>query len=123
VECRYENVAVLAGLSPRHTVAFDGPTGPPEASELTVETEELQTEIAKVNWYHSIPLGNDIVTPGVDNSSLRLAKLHLPEELSGKSVLDVGAWEGFFSFEAERGGAEGVLATDSFCWGGGGWGT
>ena len=88
-----------------------------------METEELQTEIAKVNWYHSIPLGNDIVTPGVDNSSLRLAKLHLPEDLSGKSVLDVGAWDGFFSFEAERRGAERVLATDSFCWGGGGWGT
>ncbi len=38
-------------------------------------------------------------------------------------MLDVGAWDGFFSFEAERRGAERVLATDSFCWGGGGWGT
>jgi tRNA (mo5U34)-methyltransferase len=90
---------------------------------LSVETEQLQTEIAKVNWYHSIPLGDGIVTPGVDDSSLRLPKIHLPEDLSGKTVLDVGAWDGFFSFEAERRGAERVLATDSFCWGGGGWGT
>ena len=88
-----------------------------------METEELQTEIAKVNWYHSIPLGNDIVTPGVDNSSLRLAKLHLPEELSGKSVLDVGAWDGFFSFEAERRGAARVVAADYYAWHGTGWGT
>ena len=88
-----------------------------------METEQLQTEIAKVNWYHSIPLGDGIVTPGVDDSSLRLPKIHIPEDLSGKTVLDVGASDGFFSFEAERRGAERVLATDSFCWGGGGWGT
>jgi hypothetical protein len=48
-----------------------------------VETEELQTEIAKVTWYHSIPHGDGIVTPGVDNSSLRLPKIRLPEDLSG----------------------------------------
>ena len=79
-----------------------------------METEELQTEIAKVTWYHSIPLDEGIVTPGVDNSSLRLPKIHLPQDLRGKSVLDVGAWDGFFSFEAERRGAERVLATESF---------
>ena len=88
-----------------------------------MDTEQLQTEIAKVNWYHSIPLGQSVVTPGVDDSSLRLPKIHIPEDLRGKTVLDVGAWDGFFSFEAERRGAEHVLATDSFCWGGGGWGT
>jgi hypothetical protein len=33
------------------------------------------------------------------------------------------AWDGFFSFEAERRGAQRVLATDSFCWDVGGWGT
>jgi len=38
-------------------------------------------------------------------------------------VLDVGAWDGFFSFEAERRGAARVLATDDFSWSGGGWGT
>ncbi len=47
----------------------------------------------------------------------------MPEELSGRSVLDVGAWDGYFSFEAERRGARRVLATDWYCWGGPGWGT
>ena len=33
-------------------------------------------------------------------------------------MLDIGAWDGFFSFEAERRGAARVLATDSFVWSG-----
>ncbi|HKX31746.1 MAG TPA: DUF1698 domain-containing protein [Blastocatellia bacterium] len=37
----------------------------------------------------------------------------LPEDLSGKRLLDVGCWDGFYSFEAERHGAE-VVAAD--CW-------
>jgi tRNA (mo5U34)-methyltransferase len=42
--------------------------------------------------------------------------------LAGKSVLDIGAWDGAFAFEAERRGARRVLATDHFCWSGPGWG-
>lgn len=45
------------------------------------------------------------------------------QPVAGKSVLDIGAWDGFFSFEAERRGARRVLATDHFCWSGPGWGT
>jgi hypothetical protein len=29
----------------------------------------------------------------------------MPERLDDRSVLDIGAWDGFFSFEAERRGA------------------
>jgi tRNA (mo5U34)-methyltransferase len=43
--------------------------------------------------------------------------------VQGRSVLDIGAWDGFFSFEAETRGAASVLATDHFCWSGPGWGT
>ena len=39
------------------------------------------------------------------------------------TVLDIGVWDGFFSFEAERRGAQRVLATDWYCWSGPGWGT
>ncbi len=42
--------------------------------------------------------------------------MKLPEDLSGQTVLDIGAWDGFFSFEAERRGASRVLATDSYVW-------
>jgi tRNA (mo5U34)-methyltransferase len=64
-----------------------------------------------------------VVTPGIDPTPARLRELQIPDDLTGLTVLDVGAWDGFFSFEAELRGASRVLATDSFCWGGGGWGT
>src|SRR5919204_2170960 len=85
--------------------------------------EAVRSEIANVNWYHRIELGDGIVTPGVDDTDNRMAALELPADLSGKSVLDIGAWDGVFSFEAERRGAGRVLATDSYCWSGEGWGT
>jgi tRNA (mo5U34)-methyltransferase len=85
--------------------------------------DALRREVANIKWWHTIDLGNGIVTPGIDPSSARLRELQIPEDLTGFTVLDVGAWDGFFSFEAERRGARRVLATDSFCWGQGGWGT
>ena len=47
----------------------------------------------------------------------------LPQDLSGRSVLDIGAWDGFFSFEAERRHAARVVACDYYAWHGVGWGT
>jgi tRNA (mo5U34)-methyltransferase len=41
----------------------------------------------------------------------RLDSFRLPADLSGKRVLDVGPWDGFFTFEAERRGAS-VTAMD-----------
>jgi tRNA (mo5U34)-methyltransferase len=84
---------------------------------------DLLSDVAAIEWYHSIDLGHGVRTPGKDDSPLRLARLGLPPALNGLSVLDIGAWDGFFSFEAERRGATRVLATDSFSWGGGGWGS
>lgn len=87
------------------------------------DIEKVKAEIADVNWYHRIDLGDGIVTPGVDDTPNRMAPLELPSDLSGRSVLDIGAWDGVFTFEAERRGASRVLATDSYCWSGEGWGT
>jgi GT2 family glycosyltransferase/SAM-dependent methyltransferase len=41
----------------------------------------------------------------------RLAQFPIPADLHGKRVLDIGAWDGWFSFEMERRGAE-VVAID-----------
>jgi tRNA (mo5U34)-methyltransferase len=87
------------------------------------DLDHLKREVARIKWYHQIDLRNGIVTPGIDNSMRKLRRLHLPECLEGKTILDIGAWNGFFSFEAERRGAKRVLATDHFCWNGEGWGT
>lgn len=88
-----------------------------------LQLESLKREVAELKWWHTIDLGNGIVTPGLDPTPRRLPELQIPHDLTGLSVLDIGAWDGFFSFEAERRGARRVLATDSFCWGQGGWGT
>ena len=50
----------------------------------------------------------------------RLQLLGIPDDLSGKTVLDIGAWDGFFSFEFERRGAKRVLAIDTYAWDHGG---
>lgn len=86
-------------------------------------TEQLASEMRSINWFHTIDLGGGLMTPGKDPSGQKLATLDFPTDLSGKTVLDIGAWDGFFSFEAERRGASRVLATDQFSWGGGGWGS
>ena len=78
--------------------------------------EELRKQVEAIRWFHRIDLGHGVVTPGLDDTPAKLARLKLPESFAGKSVLDIGAWDGFFSFEAERRGASRVLAVDSFCW-------
>jgi tRNA (mo5U34)-methyltransferase len=81
----------------------------------------LADEIAQIRWFHSIEVRPGVVTPGFDDTSARVDILRLPADLRGWSVLDVGAWDGFFSFEAERRGAERVVAADSFAWNGSSW--
>lgn len=83
-----------------------------------MQPEEIKARVAELRWHHSINLGHGIITPGQDNSERKLQRLKLPESLAGMTVLDVGAWDGFFSFEAERRGASRVLATDSYSWDG-----
>jgi tRNA (mo5U34)-methyltransferase len=70
---------------------------------------------AHIAWWHQIELPDGSLTPGPDRSAEKLASLHLPS-LAGKTVLDVGAYDGYFSFAAERLGASRVLATDTFAW-------
>ncbi len=75
-------------------------------------SDQLKSKVEALRWYHTIDLGRGIVTNGIDNTPLRLARLDLPSSFAGRSVLDIGAWDGFFSFEAERRGASRVVATD-----------
>jgi tRNA (mo5U34)-methyltransferase len=81
-----------------------------------MDPTELRRRIEQLEWFHSIDLGQGIITPGREDSAAKLEKLQLPADLSGKRVLDIGAYDGFFSFEAERRGAERVLAIDTLAW-------
>jgi tRNA (mo5U34)-methyltransferase len=76
----------------------------------------LMDEINQIFWWHRIDLGHGITTPGRDDSATKLAQLKLPKSLQGLSVLDIGAWDGFFSYECERRGAKRVVALDKVVW-------
>ncbi|MGI0088391.1 MAG: class I SAM-dependent methyltransferase [Nitrosotalea sp.] len=88
-----------------------------------MKTEELASEVEKIKWFHTIDLGDGVVTKGADNSPEKLKTIKIGEHVKGKTVLDIGAWDGFFSFEAERLGASRVVAIDPFMWNGNQWGS
>lgn len=71
--------------------------------------------IDEIAWWHSMNLPNGERTVGRNNPAEHFPKLCLPD-LKGKTVLDVGAWDGFYTFECARLGADSVLATDSYVW-------
>lgn len=74
--------------------------------------KEIKAKIASVeHWYHRIEVAPGIVTPGINASKECLALLPLPADCKGLRALDLGARDGFYSFELERRGAE-VVAID-----------
>jgi len=80
-----------------------------------LDRNELQEQVAGVDWYHSIDLGDGVITPG----AVKLDSLpdELFPEMSGRSVLDIGTWDGANAFRAERLGAARVAALDHYAWG------
>lgn len=92
-----------------------------------ISKEEIQSGVDSYdNWYHCIPLPFGIVTPGMDKNPGTVhrweAICKILPPLKDKTVLDVGAWDGYYSFAAEKEGAK-VLSTDHWMWSGPGWGT
>ena len=80
---------------------------------------EIQQRIDRVHWYHEFDFGRglraQVNTP--DAHSHRALWRFVQSELdkinfSQKSVLDIGCWDGYWSFYAERRNAARVLATD-----------
>jgi tRNA (mo5U34)-methyltransferase len=79
----------------------------------------VREQIAPNPIWHSIDLGGELFIEGCGKSArshaTELLRMHIPE-LSGKTVLDIGAWDGFYSLECERRGAAGVTALDYYSW-------
>ncbi|MHB8519347.1 MAG: class I SAM-dependent methyltransferase [Limisphaerales bacterium] len=69
-------------------------------------------------WFHSIDVGQGIVTPGFKTSAVLSRELDLMRlpEMRGKTVLDINAWDGFYAFKAEERGASSVTALDYYMW-------
>jgi len=73
----------------------------------------LREKVAQYpSWYHRIDLGNGVVTPG--EQPLKPEWYRLPKSMEGLRVLDIGAWDGYWTFECLKAGAKEVIAIDDF---------
>jgi tRNA (mo5U34)-methyltransferase len=85
--------------------------------------EEIQERIEKLGpWFHCIELGEGLVTKTASavgepvehpRPTWEKVKASLPEDVSGRSVLDVGCNAGFYAVELKRRGAGRVVGLDS----------
>lgn len=90
-----------------------------DAKSANIDRETLAAKVQRIRWFHSIDLGHGIVTPGSKSPAVHRAEYAAffdPVELRGRSVIDIGAWNGAYSIEAKRRGAARVLATDHYVW-------
>ncbi len=62
-------------------------------------------DVSNYYWYHTIDLGDGLVTPGIFDLRDNLPAFRFPEDMKGMTVLDVGSATGFFAFEFEQRGA------------------
>src|SRR5439155_8908046 len=76
--------------------------------------EEARAALGRVPlWFHTFSLnGAGVYTPGIARDH-RYRLRAIPEDLSGARVLDVGTFDGFYAFLAERRGAARVVAVDN----------
>jgi tRNA (mo5U34)-methyltransferase len=75
------------------------------------EGASLGDQVAALSWYHTLELGEGVVTDGWFDLRPYVSEYGLPERMEGMRALDVGTWDGFWAFEMERRGAE-VVALD-----------
>lgn len=61
-------------------------------------------------WHQRWELFKGMFTPGRNPIDQICKNIKLPDDLRGKRVLDIGAWNGCFSFECERRGANEIMA-------------
>jgi 2-polyprenyl-3-methyl-5-hydroxy-6-metoxy-1,4-benzoquinol methylase len=85
-------------------------TSPPDATDAEARDELARRLAAVPYWYHRIALPFGLKTPGW--APLAPEAYPLPDRLDGLRVLDVGAWDGYWTFEALARGACEVVALD-----------
>lgn len=77
-----------------------------------------ENEINNLNWWHRIKLSDNIITPGKCNHGTTSEEIEnrfgFPKNFDEKNVLDVGGYDGLFSFEAEKRKAKYVTMIDSY---------
>ncbi len=86
---------------------------------LPPDLERVQRRIDELGpWFHNMNLGGVWTAPDhflgdYPNVKFQRFAPHLPKDLTGKSVLDIGCNAGFYSMEMKRRGADRVVGVDS----------
>ena len=82
-----------------------------------IDESELRARVAPQPIWHSMDLRATFIEgrKTARTHAGELVRFDLPDFV-GKSVLDIGAFDGFYSFEAERRGATRVVALDYHSW-------
>jgi tRNA (mo5U34)-methyltransferase len=90
------------------------------------QSKSIKNQIDSIKWFHTF----DTETFGFSTKGKKLPNKDeiqkwgfFPNMFKNKTVLDIGAWDGYNSFYAEKAGARRVLAIDNPCWSGNSWGT
>jgi tRNA (mo5U34)-methyltransferase len=91
---------------------------------MTLGHDELRRRVEAIPWFHEIDFGNGVRSDGATPEDVlrRQADVYFKDGVAGRTVIDIGCWDGFNSIEAARRGAARVLATDHFVWSEEGWG-
>jgi len=90
-------------------------TNPNTSRVGKINENDLADKINDIAWYHQFEFGNGLVTKTIlDLREINEANTRFLDNVDfrGKTVLDVGCWDGYWSFFAERKGAAYVLAID-----------
>jgi tRNA (mo5U34)-methyltransferase len=102
--------------------ASDGLAAWLKAERITTDLQhatDLQEIVDSYHWWHSIDLGGGVITSGVKTLALMQSEYKntfANIDLTGRSVLDIGTWNGGFAFEAWRRGAASVTGLDHYTW-------
>lgn len=72
-------------------------------------TQDAEEFVKTVAWWQGWEIVPGVMTTGAHVVASTLDLVRLPGDLSGKRVLDIGGWNGCFSFECERRGAAEVV--------------
>jgi tRNA (mo5U34)-methyltransferase len=84
------------------------PTGSTDVAGLPTRADDPRLQ----NWYHTIELGDGLVSRGAYDHRTIVDRYGIPESLRGKTALDIGTFDGFWAFEMESRGADRVVAID-----------
>ena len=74
-----------------------------ELRALRRKQHDFTDQLREIGWYHSFELPDGTLINGymsLEWERERWSRFPIPADLTGERVLDIGAWDGWFSFEA-----------------------